>query len=91
MALDNYSNDDGGSGGPTKTTYYKFENPQHPESKEHEDPETAQEQFDAAQYIQNKLGTDRHNLVGEFLVSVRALDEDDDAEPLKSLTERLRE
>jgi len=91
MALDNYSNNESGSGGPTKTTYYKFENPQHPESKEHEDPETAQEQFDAAQYIQTKLGTDRHNLVGEFLVAVRALDEDDDDEALKALIDQLRD
>lgn len=91
MALDNYSDSSDDSGGPTKTTYYQFENPSHPDSKEFDDPETAQTQFDAAQYVQNKLGTDRHNLVGEFLIAVRALDEDENEEPLQELVERLRE
>jgi|APHM01.1.fsa_nt_gi hypothetical protein len=72
MALDNYSNDDESSGGPKKTTYYQFENPSHPESKEFADPERAQKHFDAAQYVQTKLGTDRHGLVGESSSQFRA-------------------
>ena len=90
MALDNYSNDDDSSGGPKKTTYYQFENPSHPESKEFANPERAQEHFDAAQYVQTQLGTDRHGLVGEFLVAVQQLDQNDDDQPLKDLVEKLR-
>lgn len=91
MGLNDYSEDEGGSGGPTRTTYYKFENPNHPESKEFEDPEKAQLQFEAAQYIQNQLGTDRHNLVGEFLVAVQDLHRNGEEESLQELVTRLRE
>ena len=90
MALDNYSNDDESSGGPKKTTYYQFENPSHPDSKEFADPDVAQRHFDAAQYVQSQLGTDRHGLVGEFLVAVEELDRSDDDGPLKDLVEKLR-
>lgn len=90
MALDNYSGESGGDGGPKKTTYYQFQNPSHPESKEFTDPEEAQRQFNAAQYVQSKLGTDRHGLVGEFLVAVEELDRNDDPQPLKELVEKLR-
>jgi len=90
MALDNYSSDSDGDGGPKKTTYYQFENPSHPDSKEFADPERAQEHFNAAQYVQTQLGTDRHGLVGEFLVAVQNLDRDDDDEDLKELVEKLR-
>jgi len=92
MALDGFTGDDSDtSGGPTKTTYYQFENPEHPDSKEFEDPETAKRHFDAARYVQQALGTDRHNLVGEFLVSVQILEEDGDPEELQSLVQRLTE
>lgn len=90
MALDNYSEESDSSGGPKKTTYYQFENPSHPDSKEFANPERAQEQFDAAQYVQGQLGTDRHGLVGDFLIAVEHLDRDDDDGPLKDLVEKLR-
>lgn len=90
MALEGFSGDESdASGGPTKTTYYQFENPEHPDSKEFEDPETAKRHFDAARYVQQKLGTDRHNLVGEFLVAVQIFETDEDASQLQSLIERL--
>jgi hypothetical protein len=90
MALEGFSGDESdASGGPTKTTYYQFENPEHPDSKEFEDPETAKRHFDAARYVQQKLGTDRHNLVGEFLVAVQIFETDEDPSQLQSLIERL--
>lgn len=90
MALDQFTGgEEESSGGPPKTTYYQFENPDHPESKEFDDPETAKRHFEAARYVQNKLGTDRHNLVGEFLWAVYNLDDDENEEPLQSLVERL--
>lgn len=90
MALDNFTGEsEDTSAGPTKTTYYQFENPNHPDSKEHDDPETAARHFDAARYVQNRLGTDRHNLVGEFLVAVQQIEEDGDDSKLKSLVDRL--
>ena len=90
MGVDNFSGDNNSaSGGPTRTTYYQFEKPDHPDSKEFEDPEEAKQQFRAARYIQDRLGTDRHNLVGEFLVAVHALEDEGDEEELQQLVERL--
>ena len=90
MGVDNFSGDNNStSGGPTRTTYYQFENPEHPDSKEFEDPEEAKRQFRAARFIQDRLGTDRHNLVGEFLVAVYEYEEEGDQEPLQNLVERL--
>lgn len=90
MALDSYADDSSSDGGPKKTTYYQFENPSHPQSKEFADPDEAQKHFNAAQYVQSQLGTDRHGLVGEFLVAVEQLDREDNDEPLKELVEKLR-
>lgn len=91
MGVENFSGDNNStSGGKTRTTYYQFENPEHPDSKEFEDPEVAKRQFDAARYIQQQLGTDRHNLVGEFLVAVAELEQDGDEEALQDLVDRLR-
>lgn len=90
MPLDNFtSGAEESSGGPPKTTYYQFENPDHPDSKEFDDPEVAKRHFDAARYVQQRLGTDRHNLVGEFLVAVHELEDDGDDAQLQSLVERL--
>lgn len=90
MALDNFTGEsDASSAQPPKTTYYQFENPDHPESKEHDDPDVAKRHFEAARYVQNRLGTDRHNLVGEFLVAVHDIEEDDDPSELEALVERL--
>lgn len=91
MGLNDYSGGEDSDGGPKKTTYYQFENPNHPESKEFADPDTAQKHYDAARYVQGQLGTDRHGLVGEFLVAVQALEQDDDEEPLQNLVGQLRE
>ncbi|EGQ44143.1 MAG: hypothetical protein J07AB43_02020 [Candidatus Nanosalina sp. J07AB43] len=91
MGVDSFSGDNNStSGGKTRTTYYQFENPEHPDSKEFDDPEEAKRQFDAARFIQQQLGTDRHNLVGEFLVAVAQMEQDDNEEPLQELVERLR-
>ena len=90
MGVDNFSGSDNStSGGPTRTTYYQFENPDHPDSKEFENPEEAKRQFNAASFIQDRLGTDRHNLVGEFLVAVHKYEEDGDDEDLQNLVQRL--
>jgi len=90
MGVDNFSGSDNStSGGPTRTTYYQFENPEHPDSKEFDDPEEAAKQFNAARFIQDRLGTDRHNLVGEFLVAVHKYEEDGDDEDLQNLVQRL--
>lgn len=90
MALDNFTGDNEEStGGQKKTTYYQFENPDHPDSKEFDDPELAKRHYDAARFVQNYLGTDRHNLVGEFLVGVQELEEDGDDSTLQSVVERL--
>lgn len=90
MGVDNFSGSDNStSGGPTRTTYYQFENPDHPDSKEFDDPEEAAKQFKAARFIQDRLGTDRHNLVGEFLVAVHTYEEEDDDSELKELVDRL--
>jgi hypothetical protein len=90
MGVDNFSGDSNStSGGPTRTTYYQFENPEHPDSKTFDDPEVAKRQFDAARYIQKRLGTDRHNLVGEFLVAVHQYEEDGDDDGLQNLVERI--
>jgi hypothetical protein len=92
MALEDYSGEDSDdSGGVTKTTYYQFENPKHPDSKEFDDPETSQRHFDAARFVQRALGTDRHNLVGEFLYAVEQLEDEDDEEPLQNLVQQLTE
>jgi hypothetical protein len=90
MPLDSFTGDnDDTSGGPTKTTYYQFKNPDHPQTKEFEDPDVGRRHFDAARYVQERLGTDRHNLVGEFLVAVQKIEEDGDESDLQSLVERL--
>lgn len=90
MPLDSFTGDsEDTSGGPTKTTYYQFENPDHPDSKEFENPDVAKRHFDAARYVQERLGTDRHNLVGEFLVAVQQVEEEGDDDALKALVERL--
>lgn len=90
MGVDNFSGEKNStSAGPTRTTYYQFENPDHPDSKEFDDPEEAKRQFSAARYIQDRLGTDRHNLVGEFLVAVHTYEEDEDDTELQNLVERL--
>lgn len=90
MGLQSFSGDEeDSSGGPTKTTYFQFENPEHPDSKEFDDPETAKRHFDAAQFIQQQMGTDRHNLVGEFLVGVQDYVQDGDDSHLKNVVERL--
>ena len=90
MGLNDYSGE-GSEGGPKKSTYYKFENPSHPESKEFAEPDQAQEHYDAARFIQSQLGNDRHGLVGTFLVAVRELEQNDNEEPLKQLFSQLRE
>jgi hypothetical protein len=88
--LDNFAGESDDSGAePTKTTYYQFENPEHPESKEFDNPERAAEHFQAARYVQDYLGTQRHALVGEFLVAVQAIEDEDDEEPLQDLVDRL--
>lgn len=90
MTLDSFTSEsEESSGGPTKTTYFQFENPDHPDAKEFDDPERAKRHFDAAQYVQQRLGTDRHNLVGEFLVAVQEGEEDGDWDRLENLVSRL--
>jgi len=92
MALDGFTGDsEEGNTSQTKTTYFQFENPDHPDSKEFDDPEAARVQYSAARFIQDKLGPDRHNLIGEFLVAVQALEEDGDDGPLQDLVGRLTE
>lgn len=92
MGLDGFSGSaDEGNTSQTKTTYFQFENPDHPDSKEFDDPEEAATQYNAARYIQDKLGPDRHNLVGNFLVAVYELEENGDEEPLQNLASRLTE
>lgn len=92
MPLDSFTGDsEDSSGGPPKTTYYQFENPDHPDSKEFDDPEAARERFEAARYIQKELKTVRHELVGDFLIAVQALEKNDDPEPLQELVETLTE
>lgn len=90
MALNDYAGDDGGSGTTeTRTTYFQFENPNHPDSKEFSDPEQAQKHFEAARFIQGKMGTKRIDLVGDFLWGVYQFEENDDPEPLKELVQEL--
>jgi len=90
MGVDNFSGENNStSGGPTRNTYYQFENPDHPDSKDFDDPEEAKRQFKAARYIQDRLGTDRHNLVGKFLIAVQAYEEDGDEEELQELVDQL--
>ena len=90
MGVDNFGGDDNDTAGiGPRTTYFQFENPEHPDSKEFSNPEEAKEQFDAARYIQDRLGTDRHNLVGEFLIAVVESEEEGDNEELQKLVERL--
>lgn len=91
MALDNFTGEsEESSGGPPRTTYYQFENPDHENSKEFDDPETAKEHFQAARYVQNRLGTQRHDLVGKFLVAVYEVEENDNDEELQQLVEAVR-
>jgi len=90
MALDGFQGEgEESSSGPTKTTYFQFENPDHPDSKEFENPEIARKHFRAARYIQSRMGTDRHNLVGEFLAAVHAMEEEGDEEPLQAVIDKL--
>jgi len=92
MGLDGFSgSQEEGNTSQTKTTYFQFQNPDHPDSKDFDDPESAQEQYQAARYIQDKLGPDRHNLVGNFLIAVYNLEENEDDEMLKQLVDQLRE
>jgi len=92
MALDGFTGDsEEGNTSQTKTTYFQFENPSHPDSKEFDDPEKAEVQYTAARYIQDKLGPDRHNLIGQFLVAVKALEEDEDDSNLQELVNQLTE
>lgn len=83
---DDGSTDDGT--GP-KTTYFQFQNPNHPGSKEHDNPEQAQMHFKAARFIQNRLGPNRHNLVGDFLVAVYQYEENGDEEALQEVIDRI--
>jgi hypothetical protein len=92
MGLDGFSgSSDEGNTSQTKTTYFQFENPDHPDSKEFDDPESAAEHYEAARYIQDKLGPDRHNLVGNFILGVYHLEENDDAEKLQNVVSQLRD
>lgn len=92
MGVENFSDEstDNDSSRP-RTTYYQFENPDHPDSKENfKDPEKARNQYNAARSIQDEMGTDRHNLVGEFLVAVNAMQEEGDTEQLDAFVEALK-
>lgn len=91
MGVDDFSEDGtaNNSTGP-QTTYYQFQNPDHPDSKDSfDEPEKARRQFDAARSIQDEMGTDRHNLVGEFLVAVDHMQETGDTEQLENFIETL--
>lgn len=90
MPLDNFSGDESStSTTEPKTTYYQFENPAHEDSKEFDDPEHARRQFKAARYVQDRLGTDRHNLVGEFLIGVMEAEQNDNPDHLQEVVERI--
>jgi len=90
MALGNFNESEDGSTGRTKTSYFQFENPDHPDSKEFDNPEQARRHYQAARFIQDAMGTNRHDLVGEFLYAVEELEKNDNEEPLKEFTEKLR-
>jgi len=79
----------GSSSTGTKTTYYQFENPSHEDSKDHEDPQEAERHFRAAKYIQERLGPDRHRLVGEFLWAVMQFEENGEEEALQNVVEQV--
>lgn len=91
MGLNDYSGGEESDGGPNKTTYFQFQNPRHPESKEFADPDRAQRHYDAAQFVQGQLGSDRNIVVGEFLDSIRELEQNDNEEPLQQLVQQLRD
>lgn len=91
MGLNDYSGGEDSDGGPKKTTYFQFQNPSHPEAKEFADPEKAQRHYDAAMFLQNQLGSDRNNVIGEFASAIEQLEKNDNEEPLQQLVQQLRE
>lgn len=91
MGVDDFSEDSttNEDTGP-KTTYYQFQNPDHPGTKDSfNNPEKAREHYDAARSIQEELGTDRHHLVGEFLSAVDEMNRTGDEEQLHDFIETL--
>jgi len=63
---------------PPREVIYSFENPDHPDSTGFHNREEALQRYRAARYIQGRLGTDRHNLVGDFLIAVQKQEEGED-------------
>jgi hypothetical protein len=63
---------------PPREVIYSFENPDHPDSTGFHNREEALQRYRAARYIQGRLGTDRHNLVGDFLIAVQKQKEGED-------------
>jgi hypothetical protein len=56
---------------PPREVIYSFENPDHPDSAGFHNQEEALQRYRAARYIQGRLGTDRHDLVDDFLIAVQ--------------------
>lgn len=73
---------------PPREVIYSFENPDHPDSAGFHNQEEALQRYHAAHYIQGRLGTDRHNLVGDFLIAVQKNEEGVDR-ALQEFVERV--
>ena len=56
---------------PPREVICSFENPDHPDSTGFHNQEEALQRYRAARYIQGRLGTDRHDLVDDFLIAVQ--------------------
>jgi hypothetical protein len=92
MSFDDFSSgSESSSTSETQTKYFQFPNPDHPDvTKTFDDPETQRRHFQAAKFIQNQMGPDRHNLVGEFLAGVHTLAEEGDEEHLDTVIEQIK-
>lgn len=74
-----------------KTTRVTFHNPEAGclPSIYQENEQTAQEHFEAAQYLKQRLGPDRQRLFGEFAAAVERVEKESEPEDLIELCSRI--
>lgn len=72
-----------------KTTYFQFENPKHPETRNLNTSEEAYDMFQAARFLQDKLGDKSNIVIGHFLIGIQELEDNNNSKPLEKLFTQL--
>lgn len=73
-----------------KPQYFIFFHPSDERCPDITDSDQLMSYYEAASYIDRRLATSRHILVGEFLEAVREAEEKDDYEKLDEIVETLK-